>query len=681
MTQKNQVHADVTAILLPEEFPSQENSRSWIDLIARIQDDCGSLSLLVDQEGLSNWESILGDELIADWVVIDDLPCPDIIHFRFSLLISAIRILEWSKVQSLKALICSEEDPRAVFFGQASRIGLDWASAPLIGLKCDGSFSYDRRGMLFREEALTSPHEYLWKKSLFQQRMQWFSSIISFDEFDSTDLHSAVSVSSKRKAQKPLVTVCVTHYNYGEFLAEQLFSLRNQTYSNLQVIVVDDASTDPASVKAFKQAEDQFKDKDWIFSRRKKNGGILKARATGLDLAQGTWILFADADNISGPDMIEKMINAAQSMKWDLVSSHCTVINRDSEPIDLFTPTGAEPWLGAFINVMGDNNSLMRKSLYQNYHHKLLTEHKGMEDWELLFRLKLDSVPMGVVPERLFQYRRHDSSITAKSPLDGVRRIFTAISKETLPNGLLQEFLEAGYLWMLAYEQESGSKSKDWETFHSSEKFWSEKEQKWVEERDNLRAAIGDASEKLKRHADEHIASEKFWSEKEQKWVEERDNLRAAIGDASEKLKRHADEHIASEKFWSEKEQKWVEERNELSDQQARATQQIRDLQTLEAELINRTESLQGSVDAVRRQNQADQMEWTAERKRLLGELVWFREENKLFSDAIRVLKARKGLQKHLIQSIDMLSSGFFRRWWQRKTIDTLRALLKELKF
>lgn len=106
-------------------------------------------------------------------------------------------------------------------------------------------------------------------------------------------------------AQKmhPLVSIIIPSYNSLHFLDETLKSALNQTYNNLEVILVDDGSTD-GTVEHFKR----FKE-NGVVCLSQENSGASVARNTGLEACSGEYIQFLDADDIIHSEKIEKQIS------------------------------------------------------------------------------------------------------------------------------------------------------------------------------------------------------------------------------------------------------------------------------------------------------------------------------------------------------------------------------------
>ena len=92
----------------------------------------------------------------------------------------------------------------------------------------------------------------------------------------------------------PLISIIVPIYNIAEYASECIQSLINQTYKNIEIILVDDGSTDhsPAICDEFAEQDERIK------VIHKRNGGLSDARNAGLDVATGEYIGFVDGDDL-----------------------------------------------------------------------------------------------------------------------------------------------------------------------------------------------------------------------------------------------------------------------------------------------------------------------------------------------------------------------------------------------
>ncbi len=121
----------------------------------------------------------------------------------------------------------------------------------------------------------------------------------------------------KNKTGTPLISVIVPVYNLEKYLVRCIESIIGQTYKNLEIILIDDGSTDTSG-----QIIDEFKKKDnRIKVIHKENGGESSARNTGLRMATGEYIAFCDCDDWMDPDMYETLAWELNQENIDMVAS------------------------------------------------------------------------------------------------------------------------------------------------------------------------------------------------------------------------------------------------------------------------------------------------------------------------------------------------------------------------
>lgn len=117
---------------------------------------------------------------------------------------------------------------------------------------------------------------------------------------------------------RPLISVIVPAYNVGIWLPRCLNSILSQTYENIEIVVVDDGSTDDTA-KVLDRYAAEYPQK--IKALHIPNGGVTNARLTGVKAATGEWIGFVDGDDEIEPDMYEFLLKNAVNHKADI--SHC----------------------------------------------------------------------------------------------------------------------------------------------------------------------------------------------------------------------------------------------------------------------------------------------------------------------------------------------------------------------
>jgi glycosyltransferase involved in cell wall biosynthesis len=204
----------------------------------------------------------------------------------------------------------------------------------------------------------------------------------------------------------PHVSVIIPAYNAEAFIVDTVNSVLNQTFQDLEIIVVDDGSKD-GTVAALAQFGGHVR------VHQQANGGVARARNTGVSLATGTWIAFLDADDLWMPQKLERQLSIASApmsftdrlnigARGDLPE-----LQSLSTPMcggDLFVPLMRE---GNFIT----NTSVMiKRELFEKLG-GFYTGLNGTEDWDLWIRVA-ERNEIGFVPEPLVKYRFHEASIS-----------------------------------------------------------------------------------------------------------------------------------------------------------------------------------------------------------------------------------------------------------------------------
>lgn len=196
-----------------------------------------------------------------------------------------------------------------------------------------------------------------------------------------------------------LVSIIIPCYNYGHFLHEAVESALNQTYHNVEVVIVDDGSTDDTRAIA-KVLASKHSSLKYVY---RKNGGLSAARNTGIDVSSGKYIVFLDSDDKLKPKFVAKCIDA--------LSHHSTASYAYSQ-MQLF---GADDKITNYPDfdvekLKQDNfinaSAFFHASVFENirYDERL---RSGFEDWELYLALA-ESKKYGVlVDEPLLFYRKH----------------------------------------------------------------------------------------------------------------------------------------------------------------------------------------------------------------------------------------------------------------------------------
>jgi len=135
--------------------------------------------------------------------------------------------------------------------------------------------------------------------------------------------------------RQPLVSVLINNYNYGRFLAEAIDSALNQTYPHVEVIVVDDGSTDDS-----RQIIAGYGDR--ILPVLKENGGQASAMNAGFAVSSGKVICLLDADDLYEPEKVSRVVGglvASGELERDILAYHPLLL----VDADGLTPAGGRP--------------------------------------------------------------------------------------------------------------------------------------------------------------------------------------------------------------------------------------------------------------------------------------------------------------------------------------------------
>lgn len=128
----------------------------------------------------------------------------------------------------------------------------------------------------------------------------------------------------------PLVSFIVTSFNYEDYIAKTLESIKNQSYRNFEIIVVDDLSTDNSveKIKAFAKSNPELILK---LVKHSENHGQMAAMQNGLCQARGKFVCFVDSDDVLFPDYCAILVKSHLSTKVAFVSCDMIEIDEDDE--------------------------------------------------------------------------------------------------------------------------------------------------------------------------------------------------------------------------------------------------------------------------------------------------------------------------------------------------------------
>ena len=209
--------------------------------------------------------------------------------------------------------------------------------------------------------------------------------------------------------QKGLVSVVIPNYNYAVFLPEAIDSVLGQSYREIEVIVVDDGSTDGSQ-------EILHGYSGHIRVIRQENQGVASARNNGVAASRGEFIAFLDADDAWLPAKAERQVEAfLENPEVGLV--HVGVENIDETGKAIGTRTeGRSGWVADDLLVFsspvilgGGSGFMVRREIFEELH-GFDTRMTTSADWDLCYRVSV-SRPVAFLPDVLLRYRIHGSNM------------------------------------------------------------------------------------------------------------------------------------------------------------------------------------------------------------------------------------------------------------------------------
>lgn len=216
----------------------------------------------------------------------------------------------------------------------------------------------------------------------------------------------------------PLVSACITHFQRSHLLSQALQSVQDQTYPNIEIIVVDDGSRDQVSKDSLARLEKEWQGRPLRIVRQ-ENLYQGAARNAGALAAKGDYVLFLDDDDAWKPDMVSIMVAASQARGADIVTSFCERVAGE-EPMQDYAPdrfrglylfTGADLTRGIQDHVFGTVCALIRRKIFDTVRY---TQDFGIgyEDKEFFVHALFAGFSLICVPDSLFWYRDTAGSMT-----------------------------------------------------------------------------------------------------------------------------------------------------------------------------------------------------------------------------------------------------------------------------
>ena len=226
-----------------------------------------------------------------------------------------------------------------------------------------------------------------------------------------------------------LVSVIIPVYNVREYLDDCIRSILKQTYGNLEIILVDDGSTDDSGVLCDKYAKNDAR----IRVIHKLNGGLSDARNAGLDVATGEWVQFVDSDDWLEPDCVETLLDLCQRFSVEMSICGIRIVRGSKAEEKQFFLSGDTVYDARFALDVRNGcwntawNRLCKRTLYDG-----IRFPKGMinEDEGTTYKLLYQCKKFAGTGRCLYDYRiRPNSIMTSSSRMSNLDQIYLFYEK------------------------------------------------------------------------------------------------------------------------------------------------------------------------------------------------------------------------------------------------------------
>ena len=233
-----------------------------------------------------------------------------------------------------------------------------------------------------------------------------------------------------REEQNPLISVIVPVYNIEQYLNRCIASIRQQTYRNLELILVDDGSTDTSG----KICDAAAKEDKRIKVYHKENGGSSSARNLGLQHAEGEYIGFVDSDDYIDENMYEELVQAIFQFQVPMSQISRDEVSEDGTKREDVCVPPKEPLLISNHDMMeqlllhkGDCSFCTRLTHRKFFENRKFPEQKLNEDFFLLVNMLTEIEKFVILPAQAYHVFYRLGSNTRKKDKNEFSRVYTDI--------------------------------------------------------------------------------------------------------------------------------------------------------------------------------------------------------------------------------------------------------------
>ena len=208
-----------------------------------------------------------------------------------------------------------------------------------------------------------------------------------------------------------LISIILPAYNAEKTLAESVDSVLAQTYDKIELVIIDDGSTDGTRAIAEKYAQKDCRVKVLC---NEVNIGVLKTRMRGVRSAKGQWLAFIDSDDLWDPDKLKRQMQLQERTGSVLTYCSSKFIGYDGNEISWVMHVPAEVNYRRLLkqNVILNSSVVVRKDLFLKYSPFSEDQRDMHEDYACWLLILKDGYSVSGLDEPLLTYRVHNHSMT-----------------------------------------------------------------------------------------------------------------------------------------------------------------------------------------------------------------------------------------------------------------------------
>jgi glycosyltransferase involved in cell wall biosynthesis len=382
------------------------------------------------------------------------------------------------------------------------------------------------------------------------------------------------------------VSVVMPAYNHAKWVGQAIRSVLQQSFRDLELMVIDDASSDTTWEVVQKLFADT-RDARLLPARHDQNQGAPATLNEGLQRARGEYLAILNSDDIWEPNRLARLVDYFERHPADFVGTDMVVLDANSIPKESSEPH----WVTWFEELKRDyaghgdifatllrgnflistSNFFFRRSVYQGVGG--FSELRYVHDYDYALRVLASGFKLEFLPEKLLGYRLHGSNTIRDHPLaandEDMRLLLAWLPKlhgmldvrrqESLAAHLEDVYRYSREGWMTKIHEELQEKERVlFELIDDRDRWIAERDQ-WITDRDHVIQALQQKNADL----ESWVADRDRWIADREHWIAERDG----VIEQQARMLAERDGWVADRDRWIGERDLWLQERDALIDQ------------------------------------------------------------------------------------------------------------------